>query len=118
MKKLGIENIMFIISFGLSFGNELDQALEDKSLSFGEALGFLDNLNDIDDVIEAVKRAPAEFLDLDAQEKEQIQAMVTKDFDIANDMAEEAIEESFGFALSTFRYVMRMRKIFASKNAA
>lgn len=117
MKKLGIENITIIISFGLSFGNELGEALEDKNLSFREALGFLDDLNDIPDVIDAIKRAPAEFLDLDDQEKIQIQEMVKTEFNIADDMVEEAIEESFAFALSTFRYIMRMRKIFTKKAA-
>lgn len=118
MKKLGIESIKIIILFGLSLGNELGKALEDKKLSIGEAFGFIDDLNDIDDVIEAVKKAPAEFLDLDSEEKAEIQSIVKVEFDIEDDKVEDAIEESFGFTLDTFRYVNRMRKIFTPKKAA
>lgn len=118
MNKIGIENIKIILIFGLSLAQELQRGLEDKKLNFGEIIGFTDDLAAIPSVVEAVKKAPAEFLDLDEEEKEEIHQLVIDEFDISLDHVEMAIEESFGFALDGVRYATRMTRIFGSKNAA
>lgn len=118
MKKIGIDNIKIILLFGLSLAQELQQGLKDNKLSFGEIIGFTDDLAAIPSVVEAVKKAPAEFLDLDAQEKEEIHQLVVDKFNIDAENVELAIEESFGFALDGVRYATRMARIFTPKKAA
>ena len=115
--KVGIKNIKIILLFGLSLAQELQKGLEDGKLNFGEIIGFTDDLAAIPSVVEAVKRAPAEFLDLDTKEQQELRSLVEKEFNIPQDKIEEAIEESFDFALSGVRYATRMARIFSNKAA-
>jgi len=117
MEKVGIGNIQIIVGFGLSMAKELQKGLEDGKLQFGEIIGFADNLASIPNVVQAVQKAPAEFLDLTAQEQEQLKKFVQDGFDIENNKVELAIEESFYFALSGVRYATTMARIFTKKAA-
>ena len=117
MPKIGISNIRVIILFGLAIGQKVANALEDGKVNFVEVISFTPEITKIPNVAEAVKRAPAEFLDLDESEKLELVTMVQKEFDLDNDTVEEAIEESFDFALSGLRYGLRMSKIFKKKAA-
>lgn len=117
MPKIGITNIKIIILFGLSIGQKISGALEDGKMGFGEVISFTPDIAKIPNIVEAVKKAPAEFLDLDEVEKVELVTMVQEEFDLDNDKVEEAIEESFAFALSGLRYGLRMGKIFKKKAA-
>ncbi len=113
--KVGIKNLKVIIGFNLSVGEELAKALEDGQFSFSEVLGFTDELMEIPKVVEAVKKAPEEFKDLDEKEAAELKEYFCIEFDIANDKVEAAIEASFKFAIAIAEFAFSMAEIFIPK---
>lgn len=118
MKKLGIENLKIIIGTGLEFQQAATAALEDDGkIDFVEGMSFLPQLTKIPNTVEAAKKAPAEFLDLDDSEKAELSQYFSKRFDIVEDKIEEAIELSFEYALDTASYVLKMQRLLKKKIA-
>lgn len=117
MKKLGVKNIIIVVGFGLSIGKEIQAGLADGKFTFPEIIGFADDLAELPSIAIAASKAPAEFADLDEQEKQEIMAMVRKEFDIPDDKVEQAIEESFSLVLTAVQFGFRMKHIFEPKAA-
>lgn len=61
MKKQNTEYLKFALEWGVELGVEIAKDLEDKKLSFSEALALWDNALKIPKIVQSLKHIPAEW---------------------------------------------------------
>lgn len=113
MESVSIEELKALVSFGLSSGE----------LVVGLANGF--GFDDVQKALEVVKKAPAlklalpalkEYREMTDEQAKDLEAFVTADFDIPDDMVEKAIESVLSFLIGLHGLVdMLLPKLSASK---
>lgn len=91
---LGIEKLKALLKAGLNFGKSAAKALEDKKVSFFEAIGLVPEVFAIIGVAKTWGDVQAEINDLDEDEKKQIHDYVSGEFDIPNEKVEVFIEHA------------------------
>jgi len=98
----GIENLKDVARDLAKFGMKVEDALEDKKLSFAEAISL--GVFAAPKAIEHAGNAAdikAEFLDLDTDEVDELVAYVSDELDLANDKVEKVIECGFEWLAAT-----------------
>lgn len=98
--KLGIENVKLFVGLGFKFGKQTETALADGQFTTSDAFGYLDELMEIPNVASHSKEELAEALDLDSDERTEINLWAKKEFDLKNDEVEEKVDASLDFAVS------------------
>ncbi len=91
---LGIEKLKALLKAGLNFGKSAAKALEDKKVSFFEAVGLIPEVFALIGVAKTWSEVQAEINDLDDEEKQQIHDYVSDEFDIPNEKVELFIEHA------------------------
>lgn len=91
---LGIESLKKLLKAGLGFGKSAAKALEDKKVSFFEALGLVPEVFALIGIGKTWTEVQAEINDLDEAEKAEINKFVSDEFDIPNDKVEVFIESA------------------------
>jgi len=102
---VGIGELKDVIAFGAGIGNALGKSLEDGKISLGEYVNFIPALLDFPAAVQGFDKVKAEILDIDPEEKIELEQFVKDRFDIAQDDAEEFIEDAIGVALDVFEFV-------------
>jgi hypothetical protein len=91
---LGIEKLKSLLKAGLNFGKSAAKALEDKKVSFFEAIGLVPEVFALIGVAKTWKEVQDEINDLDEAEKQAIHDYVADEFDIPNEKVEVFIEHA------------------------
>lgn len=91
---LGIEKLKALLKAGLNFAKSATKALEDKKVSFFEAIGLIPEVFTIVGVGKTWAEVQQEINDLDDAEKQQINAYVAAEFSIPNAKVERFIESA------------------------
>lgn len=91
---LGIEKLKQLLKAGLNFAKSATKALEDKKVSFFEAIGLVPEVFALVGVAKTWAEVQAEIDDLDDAEKQEIHAYVSAEFSIPNAKVERFIENS------------------------
>ncbi len=97
---LGIDKLKALLKAGLQFGKSAAKALEDKKVSFFEAIGLIPEVFAIVGVAKTWAEVQAEISDLDEDEKDEINQFVSDEFDIPNDKVEIFIKHSLAQIIS------------------
>lgn len=91
---LGIDNLKKLLKAGLGFGKSAAKALEDKKVSFFEAVGLIPEVFGLVGIGKTWSEVQAEINDLDQAEKQEINQFVSDEFDVPNDKLEKFIESA------------------------
>lgn len=97
---LGIEKLKSLLKAGLNFAKSATKALEDKKVSFFEAVGLIPEVFAVIGVAKTWTDVQAEIADLDEDEKDEINQFVADEFDIPNEKVELFIEHSLAQIIS------------------
>lgn len=109
-KLFGIETIKKDIAFGLKFGTDAGNALEDGKLSWDEYPVLLGDLMGAGNVVATGKDFMNEVKDLDSDEAAELRDFVKKNFDIADDLIEEKIEAVVTWVAATYDMILVLKK--------
>lgn len=109
-QKFGIENLKKMIGFSLSFTQELSQALADGKFRWLEAFGFIDELLQIEGIVTSWPDIKAELKELNATEREELNAYVTANFKVENISVEDAVKNSLAFVVSAVSLIEGFKK--------
>lgn len=108
---LGIENLKKLLKAGLSFGKNAAKALEDKKMSFFEAVGLIPEAFSLISVGKTWSEVQNEINDLTEEEKDEIHQFVADEFDIPNDKVEVFIEHSLEQIISLNALILEFKKL-------
>ena len=95
----GIDNLKKAIDTTAEFGEELEDALDDGKISTWEAIGFIDNLKDIAEIVSSWDEIGKEVMDLNKEENAQLIAYAVDTYDLKSDKAERLVESSIKLLL-------------------
>lgn len=109
-QKFGVQNLKKVISFALSFNEELASALKDGKFKWVEAFGFIDELMQVDDLIKAVPQDKNEIAELSTEEMKELREYVEDNFEIQNATVEEVIDASFDFITGATKLIGAFKK--------
>lgn len=108
---LGIENLKKLISAGLNFGKNVARALEDKKISFFEAIGMIPEVFSLIGVGKTWAEVQAEIADLTDEEKTELHQFVADEFDIPNEKVEVFIEHAVSNIVSLNALIIEFKHI-------
>lgn len=108
---LGIENLKKLLKAGLSFGKNAAAALEDKKISFFEAVGLIPEAFSLISVGKTWSEVQAEINDLSEEEKVEINQFVSDEFDIPNNKVEVFIEHSLAQIIELNALILEFKKL-------
>lgn len=91
---VGTDNLKRLLKVGLDFGKSAAKALEDKKISFFEAIGLIPEVFSVIGVAKSWSEVQAEINDLDDDEKQEINDYVSSEFEIPNEKVEIFIEHA------------------------
>ena len=118
-KKLGTANLIFFLTFLIAIAMKVKEAGEDGKYSKSEIMGIIwfalmnGGLNAVNRLSDAGKEA----LDLDEEEKVEINAHFQKEFELSNKETEALVENSFGLLVQVFGFYLKVRSMFGNKKA-
>jgi len=90
---IGIEVLKNDIVILAKLIKKVDVALDDNKVSFSEAIGLAFELPGLFKVVKSYKDVVEELKDLTPDEVEELNVHFANEFDIANDAAEEVVEQ-------------------------
>jgi len=99
IEKLGIDVLEKDLVVLAKLTGAIDKALEDDKISTGEWIGIGFKAVDLVGVFKNIKKAKAQLMNLDLEEKEQLKSTFVKEFDISNDKVEEVVESIIVIAI-------------------
>lgn len=99
-KKAGIDGIVTVMDTILDVGMDIAKAMDDKKLSLPETIALSKHIPGAIGAVKAAPDLPAELLDLDNEEREQIIAHFAEKFDLPNDEVEKRVERLFRVAVN------------------
>jgi hypothetical protein len=108
---LGIENLKKLLNAGLNFGKSAAKALEDKKVSFFEAIGLVPEVFALIGIGKTWSEVQAEINDLEDDEKDEIYDYVKTEFDIPNDKVETFIESALMNIISLNALIYQFKHI-------
>lgn len=108
---LGIDNLKKLLKAGLGFGKSAAKALEDKKVSFFEALGLVPEVFALIGIGKTWSEVQAEINDLDEAERTEIYHFVSNEFDIPNDKVEQFIESALINIISLNKLIYEFKHI-------
>ena len=82
---LGIENLKTLVKAGLNLGQKVAKSLDDKKVSFFEAIGLVPEVFAAIGVAKSWNEVKAEIADLTSAETDELEEYVVAEFDIPNE---------------------------------
>lgn len=96
MEKFGVENLKLIIALPIEIGNVSMKIYDSADKSWKRFFSLIETLDEAVDLLKVNwKLIKDEYLDLSEIEKAEIMQTIKQKFDIADDILEEIIEDSF-----------------------
>lgn len=108
---LGIENLKKLIKAGLDFGKNAAAALEDKKISFFEAVGLIPEAFALVGVGKTWAEVQAEIAELDETERLELKQYIADEFDIPNEKMESFIENAIQQIISLNALIIQFKHI-------
>ncbi|WP_338764125.1 hypothetical protein WAF17_21100 [Bernardetia sp. ABR2-2B] len=118
-KKLGTANLIFLLTFLVVIAKKVEEGAADGKLSRTEIMGIIwfALMNGGLGAVNKLSDAGQEALDLDEQEKEEINIHFKNEFDLSNEETEVLVENIFGLLLQIFSFYLKVRSMFGNKKA-
>lgn len=118
-KKLGTANLIFLLTFLIVIAKKVEEAGEDGKLSRAELIGIIwfALMNGGLVAMNKLSDAGQEVLDLDEEEKQEVNLHFKEKFELSNKETEILVENVFGLLLQIFSFVLKVRSMFGSKKA-
>jgi len=104
-QKFGVENLKTVLGWSLSFAKELAGALKDGKFKLFEALGFVDDLMRVTELVAAVPQIKNEIGELSPEELQELREYIEDNFDFA---AGTKIEDITGAAFDFITGVTKL----------
>jgi len=107
----GVENLKIVAKAGVDLGTKIGEVFADGKVSGSEALSFLPVLLAIPGIVEKKADIKAEFKDLDATERVEIQQYVAAELQLPNNPAlERKIEKGINIIVAVLDLVDEFKK--------
>ncbi len=108
--KLGIVNLTAAVMLAFELGNIADQIGRKKGIMrWMPVMGLADELADMEGV--TLDQIKAEFKDLDATERAQLNEKIKAKFNLVDDQLEVVIEEAVGAVNDLFNIYLRIKTL-------
>lgn len=108
---LGVENIKRLLKVGLDFGQKAAKALEDKKVSFFEAIGLIPEVFSVIGVAKSWSEVQNELNDLTDEEKKEIEDYVASEFSIPNEKVKTFIQHALMQVISVNALINEFKHI-------
>ena len=108
MSKQKTEYLKFALEWGVELGVEIAKDLEDKKLSFAEALALWDNAVKIPKIVKSLKHIPAEWeagKDSEEYTAAIIQGVKQKVKGLSSDTAEDITIQAIKIGIETGKFI-------------
>jgi len=110
-EKFGVENLKTVLGWSLSFAKELAGALKDKKFKLFEALGFVDDLMSVTELVAAVPAIKNEISELSPDELQELQDFIQGRFDFAEGTkVEDITDAAFDFITGATKLINAFKK--------
>lgn len=109
MQKGVKESTELIVLFG-SFVSVTDSVIADGKVDGLELTQYINTIFSVKPGIEGIKEIPAEFNDLDDNERQQVKQALATSLKLRNEQAEALTEEGFDLALRIAQFVIKVGK--------
>jgi len=110
MEKFGIKNIKVVIGWGLDFGKEVSETIEDKKIKLFEALGFVDNAMSVEKLLKAAPQIKNEVSDLSEAETQELESWIHENYEFNNLTVNELIDATFDIFNGVTKIVAAFKK--------
>lgn len=94
-----------LVIFTSKLGNGIGKSLEDGKITFSDVMNFIDPLIALPAAFNDIEKIPEEFRDLDEAERQQLVEDVKSELDLADDKAEEFVEDTFNLGTQFGAYI-------------
>jgi hypothetical protein len=105
----GIKETKELVLFVAKLSSSIGHAMEDGKLSFLDMAKMVPLLMKAGDALDGIEQIPAELLDLDAAERQELLDAFNSEFSLPNDKAEAIIEKALG-AVAKMHEIYKMFK--------
>lgn len=118
-KKLGTVNLIFLLTFLIVIAKKVEEAGKDGKYSKAEIIGIIwfALMNGGLVAFNKLSDAGQEALDLDEQEKEEINTHFKNEFELSNQETEVLVENVFGLLIQVFSFYLKVRSMFGNKKS-
>jgi len=94
-----VKNTKEVFELGLAIGRAIASAANDGKWGIMDLMHFLPVITKIAPAVKDIKLIPEEIGELSDQERDELKALLAKDFDISDDELEDKIELAFDVGL-------------------
>ncbi len=107
----GIEKIKTLALLGIDLAKDVKKTFADGKFKVMEAFRFVDNFNDLEDVLPYTKEIEQEFNDLSLEEVAELKALIADELNIEETKAEELVEAglAIGFGIGKVIQVLKAK---------
>ena len=110
MENFGIENLTKVVQFGAKLGEGVADILEDGKVELGEAAALLPTLMEVPGILSNKDKIKEEVSDLSEDEREELKAIFSDEFDPADDRLENKVEKSINAAVAVLDLIDAFKK--------
>lgn len=96
----GIEKLKVLAMWGIALAEDLEKTFEDGKFKLVEAFRFVDNFNDLENILPYVEDIKNEFLDLSENERGELENLVKDELGIEESKAIDLVSAGLGIAFS------------------
>ena len=107
MENFGIENLTKVVQFGAKLGEGVADILEDGKVELGEAAP---TLMEVPGILSNKDKIKEEVSDLSEDEREELKAIFSDEFDPADDRLENKVEKSINAAVAVLDLIDAFKK--------
>jgi len=110
MENFGIENLTKVVQFGAKLGEGVADILEDGKVELGEAAALLPTLMEVPGILSNKDKIKEEVSDLSEDEREELKAIFSDEFDPSDDRLENKVEKSINAAVAILDLIDAFKK--------
>ncbi len=110
MENFGIENLTKVVQFGAKLGEGVADILEDGKVELGEAAALLPTLMEVPGILSNKDKIKEEVSDLSEDEREELKAIFSDEFDPSDDRLENKVEKSINATVAILDLIDAFKK--------
>lgn len=108
---MGIKEVQDLLIFVCKLAEGFVKTLDDKKFNVLELVNFVPAVTALPAAISGIEDIPAELVDMDDAEREELLAAIADEFDIDADEVEEFVEDALGVVLSLVQLILRIKDL-------
>jgi hypothetical protein len=101
---VGITETADMVEFIASLGNAIGKSLDDKKLGLSDIANLIGPVTKLPAAVSGISKIAQELADMDDDEKDKLIALFREKFDVPQDGAEEAIEDSLRLIADIYEF--------------